>query len=544
MWMWWLLLLAVLVPSQSWGFWCGIGLSLEVVDFGTVPIGQLREERLWIEHTGREPVEVLSVQLLQPPWASFGVEFSAPQTLAPGSRTPVRVFVRPLHNIHQEALVLFRLRCSAAEWTQTCHLRAFGVDSDTVYASTNGLWGEPLRQRLREMLQSQLVLPYDSARRAIFFTIDNRSGTVECVYTGRTIRVPPLPQPTVFNVEHTWPRSRGADTLPPVSDLHHLFPTLAEANERRSNLPFGIVRRVLWQLGGSRYGFDSAGAEVFEPRDAHKGDAARALFAIAVRYGNMTGMLTAAYEALLRQWHNQDTVDAWERERTRRIAAIQGRANPFVERPQLVGRLYRIGGGADFPPVPQPVLSDTLVEYRQEALQWSYRVAILNRGWAPAQLRAVDFLGIPEGVVIEQVVVDSIVEPLRVGWLQFSLRAERRTVGEFRVRLRFAAGVRPLELRVLWSEPSSVPMSPAATVLVGDELLLRCTLQQVGTASGRLLLYTLQGRAVDLSSFLTTLPDGVLQARLPRSVVPRGVALVCFVVGQHRECRWVLNPAP
>ncbi|MEN3027358.1 MAG: hypothetical protein ABDH31_06625, partial [Chlorobiota bacterium] len=80
---------------------------------------------------------------------------------------------------------------------------------------------------------------------------------------------------------------------------------------------------------------------------------------------------------------------------------------------------------------------------------------ILNRGWAPAQLRAVDFLGIPEGVVVERVVVDSTIEPLRVGWLQFSLRAERWAVGEFRVRLRFAAGVRPLELRVLWSEPSS-----------------------------------------------------------------------------------------
>ncbi|MEN3027357.1 MAG: hypothetical protein ABDH31_06620, partial [Chlorobiota bacterium] len=82
------------------------------------------------------------------------------------------------------------------------------------------------------------------------------------------------------------------------------------------------------------------------------------------------------------------------------------------------------------------------------------------------------------------------------------------------------------------------------TVLVDGELPLRWTLQQVGTVSGRLLLYTLQGRAVDLSSFLTTLPDGALQARLPRNVVPRGVALVCFVVGQHRKCGWVLNLSP
>jgi endonuclease I len=44
-------------------------------------------------------------------------------------------------------------------------------------------------------------------------------------------------------------------------------------------------------------------------------------------------------ESVLRQWNKLDAVDSAELERTRRIAAIQGNVNQFVEHSNLVDRI-------------------------------------------------------------------------------------------------------------------------------------------------------------------------------------------------------------
>ena len=80
----------------------------------------------------------------------------------------------------------------------------------------------------------------------------------------------------------------------------------------------------------------------FEPREDHKGNAARAVFYIYTMYKEQLDT-TFFYiqKETLRRWHNQDPPDAREYERENRIAPYQdGKKNPFILDTTLVRRAY------------------------------------------------------------------------------------------------------------------------------------------------------------------------------------------------------------
>lgn len=178
-------------------------------------------------------------------------------------------------------------------------------------------------------------IDYYAARRVMFEDIDNHSGWVECVYTGETVQTESIPSNLEMNAEHTWPQSKGAVDGAARSDLHHLFPVTSVVNSLRANHPYCEVDEVLEERGGSKYG-DTAGVRCFEPRDEHKGNAARAMFYFAAVYQQP---IDDREEAVLRRWAAQDPVDRAERSRHTRIATIQGSKNPFVEDPTLLDRI-------------------------------------------------------------------------------------------------------------------------------------------------------------------------------------------------------------
>lgn len=165
---------------------------------------------------------------------------------------------------------------------------------------------------------------YSQASEQLFTRLDRYDGQVECVYTGARVEVgSDKPDPNVMNVEHSWPQSAGASQEPAKCDLHHLFPTDYDANAVRANLPFGEVQgRTTWSEGGS-----STDGEVFEPRDVHKGDAARAMLYFAYRYGHT---LSTAERDLYLRWSEEHPVDAVDIERSLTIGRWQGAPNPFV----------------------------------------------------------------------------------------------------------------------------------------------------------------------------------------------------------------------
>ncbi len=204
------------------------------------------------------------------------------------------------------------------------------------YPGTENLTNKALKDKLNQLISNHTSLGYDLARTKMFSEIDNKDGWVECVYTGFKLQTSGIPNSNIMNTEHTWPQSMGADNEPARSDLFHLFPTKSDANSRRGSYPFGTVVNVTWSEGGSKLGTNSKGNTVFEPRDVHKGNVARAIFYFSIRYKLP---IDADQESELRKWHTLDPVDTEEIDRCNSITGYQKNRNPFVDWPPFVDRI-------------------------------------------------------------------------------------------------------------------------------------------------------------------------------------------------------------
>ncbi|HHO52167.1 MAG TPA: hypothetical protein ENK18_15150 [Deltaproteobacteria bacterium] len=203
---------------------------------------------------------------------------------------------------------------------------------------SRGVQGEALEELVWELTRSHTCFDYSRATDFLFLILDADQGEIECVYTGRrTSLASGKPDPADMNTEHSWPQSQGAGDEPARCDLHHLYPTDADTNNYRANLPFGEVVSDTQPIdGGSRLGLDASGVEVFEPRDLHKGNVARSMLYFAARYGYD---LSPAEVTLYQAWHLLDPVDEREQERSLAIGDEQGAANPYVVCPWLVEAL-------------------------------------------------------------------------------------------------------------------------------------------------------------------------------------------------------------
>ena len=168
-----------------------------------------------------------------------------------------------------------------------------------------------------------------------------------CVYSGFQYLYTGAFFYDVMSREHTWPHSwmpafpdQDGDEY---SDLHNLFPTHQNnANAVRSNRPLGNVVSQASSFLAAEYGDDASGNRVYEPRDQHKGDAARAIFYMATKWNGTAGTwelpnpidFIVQYgqdQDVLKQWHWQDPPDAWEIARNDFIESEQGNRNPFVD---------------------------------------------------------------------------------------------------------------------------------------------------------------------------------------------------------------------
>lgn len=188
---------------------------------------------------------------------------------------------------------------------------------------------------------------YTTARHFMFTQVERVQGGdgVEGVYTGRFVAIGPDEEPDNddMNAEHVWPRSRMAAEEGTAlyehqqSDVHHLHPSDSTANSTRGSNRFGVVvsDRNLDFLP-SISGRDAQGDRVFEPRDARKGDIARAIMYFSIRWGRA---IEATEEGILRGWVVADPVDDRERRRNTLVEAVQGNRNPFVDCPALVPRV-------------------------------------------------------------------------------------------------------------------------------------------------------------------------------------------------------------
>jgi len=213
-----------------------------------------------------------------------------------------------------------------------------GFDYEGYYDYLACLDGRDLKRKLHDMIDNHRSIGYDGARYQIFAKLHNEDGYVEGVYTGITMKTNSVPNANIMNTEHTWPQSHfsGSESGTKKCDIHHLFPTDSKANSRRSSYQFGEVEDITWQDGGSYLGYNTSGHKVFEPRDEHKGNVARAIFYFAVRYDQS---VSHEEEQTLRMWNKVDPVDEEEFYRNAAIEDIQDNRNPFVDHPEFIDQI-------------------------------------------------------------------------------------------------------------------------------------------------------------------------------------------------------------
>jgi len=209
------------------------------------------------------------------------------------------------------------------------------------------------------------VLDYSQARVKMYTEIYNLDDSVSCIYTKHTLYLDPASSdpigylikngdPNGINCEHTFPQSKGADEGNAKSDMHHLFPARAAANEARSNFPFGDIKDDITMEWFYRSNSQSTKPNqfideysesingLFEPREDFKGNVARAVFYFFTMYELQADRIFfERMKPVLCNWHIADPVDSLEWERTFQIANYQEqKPNPFVLDCSLAKRSY------------------------------------------------------------------------------------------------------------------------------------------------------------------------------------------------------------
>ena len=241
------------------------------------------------------------------------------------------------------------------------------------YDNATGLTGTEMRSALHEIIKDHTTISYQQIWNA-FWSTDNKGNNVvwdmysdgagysyNYYHNNNSQCGEYVQEGDCYNREHAWPKSwfSGDEQTVPGRDLHHIFPTDGYVNYRRSSYPFGEVNQASWtsqngsKLGTCKSSLGYSGT-VFEPIDEYKGDLARALMYMSVRYygeddewGN-SGMTVKADLKdwainMLLDWSDNDPVSQKEIDRNNVVYGIQGNRNPFIDHPEFAHIIWEEG---------------------------------------------------------------------------------------------------------------------------------------------------------------------------------------------------------
>ena len=231
-----------------------------------------------------------------------------------------------------------------------------GPYDDTYYADAIGKTGAQLESSLHSIISTgDTPVSYDTVWDALKQTDQDpaNSGNVIALYSGFS-----MPKSAngggvdQWNREHVWAKSHGdfGTATGPGTDLHHLRPEDVTVNSARGNLDF--------DEGGSQNSEapgNYADSNSWEPRDAVKGDVARMIFYMSVRYEGGDGFADLEVNdvagngsaphigrlSVLLQWNAADPPDAFEMRRNDVIYDTwQHNRNPFVDHPEWADAIW------------------------------------------------------------------------------------------------------------------------------------------------------------------------------------------------------------
>ena len=237
------------------------------------------------------------------------------------------------------------------------------------YEHLEGLTSVALRASLHEDIKDHTILTYDQIRGDRAKVDVRANGKIWDIYSAYEYNLSDYcgynegnQEGECYNREHTLPISwwGSSESEPMYTDLHHIVPTDAYANAKRSAWIYDEVKSTSWSNNlGSKLGTSAnwSGETAFEPVDEYKGDVARVYFYMLTcymdkdftqggkgyryfSYSNGVCDFQSKSLALMLKWHRQDPVSDKEITRNAKVFDLQGNENPFVVEPNLVEYIW------------------------------------------------------------------------------------------------------------------------------------------------------------------------------------------------------------
>ncbi|MBK1854104.1 endonuclease [Verrucomicrobiaceae bacterium 5K15] len=223
---------------------------------------------------------------------------------------------------------------------------------DDYYQGLDHLSGQELKTALHQRIRHQRVFKYSELWEALRDLDAGAEGNVLLIYQQRhRSNAKNGGNQGDWNREHLWPRAYGIGRSSIANtDLHHIRASDVGINGQRGHLYFDETDGE--DFGGQTFSHDT---DSWEPPNQVKGDIARALFYMAVRYeageANATDLElsnTPDFKkrqlgklSTLLQWHRTDPVSDQERQRNQKIHRhYQGNRNPFIDHPEYAERIF------------------------------------------------------------------------------------------------------------------------------------------------------------------------------------------------------------
>lgn len=237
----------------------------------------------------------------------------------------------------------------------TASASATAALDDTYYQAALGKTGPQLKASLHTIIKTQSKISYDQVWNALKVTDQDpsNSSNVILLYTGRSqSKSSNGGNVGQWNREHVWAQSHGnfGTSAGPGTDIHHLRPEDVQVNSIRGNKDFDNGGSSVSGAPGNYTDSDS-----FEPRDAVKGDVARMILYMAVRYEgddswadlepnervNNGSSPAMGKLSVLKQWNDEDPPDSFEQRRNQVIFdQYQHNRNPFIDHPEWVESIW------------------------------------------------------------------------------------------------------------------------------------------------------------------------------------------------------------
>lgn len=241
--------------------------------------------------------------------------------------------------------------------------------SNDYYASAQGKTGDELRRSLYDLVKANHRITFKNSDLKHELTrtdVDHHNpDNLITFYTQQSIEMKKRDpgkgkELGYWNNEHIWPSSHGfqEESFEAYTDLHHVRAAERQVNGFKSDCDLGEVNRPSEQLmGAKKQCFGNCNDKcVFEPPDKAKGDTARALFYIAIRYEGVDNETTPDLRLLneltesrkpvlgdlctLLRWNSIDQPEEIEMQRHKRIVERQGNRNPFIDHPEFANAIW------------------------------------------------------------------------------------------------------------------------------------------------------------------------------------------------------------